>query len=159
MFKQKLTPEQALQKAKHFCGYQERSHSETTEKLYSFGLYKAAVEQIIAQLIEENYLNEARFASQYTRGKFKIKKWGKVKIAYELKQKRVSSFNIKKGMSEIDEAEYAAVLQQLAIDKWESLKAEQYMNRQQKTTNYLLQKGFESHLISKAIAAIRAELR
>ena len=86
-----------------------------------------------------------------------MKKWGRIKIQYELKQKRISSFNIKKGMKEIDEAEYDAVLLQLVTDKWNSLKAEQYINRQVKTTNYLLQKGFESNLISKAIAIVRAE--
>ena len=157
MFKQKLTPEQAFQKAKHFCGYQERSHYETAEKLYGFGLYKNEVEQLLSRLIEENYLNEERYATQFVRGKFRMKKWGRIKIQYELKQKRISSFNIKKGMKEIDEAEYDAVLLQLVTDKWNSLKAEQYINRQVKTTNYLLQKGFESNLISKAIAIVRAE--
>ena len=159
MFKQKLTPEQAFQKAKHFCGYQERSHHETAEKLYGFGLYKTEVEQLLSKLIEENYLNEERYATQFVRGKFRMKKWGRIKIQYELKQKRISSFNIKKGMKEIDEAEYDAVLLQLVTDKWNSLKAEQYINRQVKTTNYLLQKGFESNLISKAIAIVRAENR
>lgn len=155
LFKQKLTPGQALQKAKHFCAYQERSHYETAEKLYGFGLYKTEVEQLLSQLIEENYLNEERYAAQFVRGKFRQKKWGKIKIQYELKQKRVSSFNIKIGMKEIGEDEYLEALRQLVSEKWESLRSEQYINRITKTTNYLLQKGFESNLISKAIAELR----
>ncbi len=63
--KEKTNPQQALQKLKHYCGYQERSHAEVKEKLYSFGLYKNDVETIISQLIEEDYLNEERFAKLF----------------------------------------------------------------------------------------------
>ena len=155
LFKQKLTPQQALQKAKHFCSYQERSHYEAAEKMYSFGLRKTEVEPLISQLIEEGYLNEERFATLFTGGKFRIKKWGRIKIQHELKQKRVSSFSIKKAMKEIDEQEYMTVLQKLVVQKWKSLKGEQYLNRMAKTTQFLLQRGFESDLISKAIAVVR----
>ena len=155
MFKQKLTPQQAYQKAKHFCLYQERSHYETAEKLYSFGLRKTEVEPLISQLIEEGYLNEERFATLFAGGKFRIKKWGRIKIQHELKQKRVSSFSIKKAMKEIDEDEYLAVLQKLVDQKWKALKGEQYLNRMAKTTQFLLQRGFESELLSKAISVIR----
>ena len=155
MFKQKLTPQQALQKAKHFCSYQERSHFEAAEKLYGFGLRKTEVEPLISQLIEEGYLNEERFAAHFAGGKFRIKKWGRIKIQYELKQKRVSSFSIKKAMKEIDEDENLKVLYHLVEQKWKTLKAEQYLNRMAKTTQFLSQRGFESDLIGKAIAAIR----
>ncbi len=155
LFKQKLTPQQAFQKAKHFCSYQERSHYEAAEKLYSFGLRKIEVETLLSQLIEEGYLNEERFAAAFTGGKFRIKKWGRVKIQYELKQKRVSSFSIKKAMKEIDEDEYLVVLKKLVDQKWKALKGEQYLNRMAKTTHFLLQRGFESELISKAISVIR----
>jgi regulatory protein len=155
MFKQKLTPEQALQKAKHYCAYQERSHFEVKEKLYGFGLFKTEVEQLLSNLIEEDYLNEERFAKQFAGGRFRLKYWGRIKIEYELKQKKVSAYNIKKAMNEIDEEEYHEVLNKLAAKKWNSLKAEQYLNRMAKTTSYLLQKGFEQILISNAIKQLR----
>ncbi|MBA4196848.1 MAG: RecX family transcriptional regulator [Chitinophaga sp.] len=155
MFKQKLTPEQALQKARHYCAYQERSHFEVKEKLYGFGLYKTEVEQLLSNLIEEDYLNEERFAKQFAGGRFRLKHWGRVKIEYELKQKKVSVYNIKKAIKEIEEDEYLAVLKSLAEKKWNSLKAEQYLNRIAKTTHYLLQKGFEQGLISNAIKELR----
>lgn len=155
MFKQKLTPLQALQKAKYFCSFQERCHYETTQKLYGFGLHKSDVEKLLSQLIEQGYLNEERFATHFTGGKFRIKKWGRIKILYELKQKKVSDFCIKKAMTEIDEAEYFLILQKLVQQKWNSLKTEQYINRMAKTTRYLLHKGFEANLISTAIALIR----
>lgn len=154
-FQQKLTPQQAFQKVKHYCAYQERSHAEVTEKLYGFGLRKIDVETLLSQLIEEDYLNEERFAVQFAGGKFRIKQWGKVKIEHELKQKRVSPRNIKKALSQIDEDAYAKTLKNLVTRKWNSLKAEQYLNRMAKTTNYMLQKGFERNEISAVIHLIR----
>ena len=153
--KKSFTPDQAFQKIKQFCAYQERSHREVTEKLYSFGLYKKEVEQLIGQLLEENYLNEERFAIAFAGGKFRIKQWGRVKIKYELKQKGVSALCISIALKEIEEETYLATLKSVATKKWESLQGEQYLNRQAKTTTYLIQKGFEPQLITTAINEIR----
>src|SRR5882724_4652199 len=122
--RQHLTKEQALQKAKHYCAYQERCHSEVKGKLYSLGLWKKDVEELLSQLIEENYLNEERFAIQFAGGKFRMKQWGKVKIQYMLKQKRISAYCIKKAMKEIDDETYEKVLKKLALQKLSSLKTE-----------------------------------
>jgi len=151
----KLTSEQAYQKLKHFCGYQERCHQEVLEKIYNFGIYKSDADVLITQLIEENYLNEERFAIAFVGGKFRIKQWGKIKIEYELKQKRVSSYCIKKALKTIDEEDYLQTIQTLVLKKWDSLKGEQYLNRQAKTIAYLTQKGFEHALINNAIQLIR----
>lgn len=153
--KKYLTPEQALQKLKHFCGYQERSHYETQQKLYSLGLYKKDVEILLSQLIEENYLNEERYAIAFASGRFRIKQWGRIKIKYEMQQHKVSSYNITKALKSIDETDYLATLQALAVKKWASLKSEQYLNRQAKTTSFLMQRGFEPNLIAAAIAKVR----
>jgi len=154
---QRLTKEQAWQKAKHYCGYQERSHYEAKQKLYGFGLYKNEVEELLSKLIEEDYLNEERFAEQFAGGKFRMKHWGKVKITYELKQKGVSAYNIRRALQSITDADYVASLQKLAEAKWEQLKGEQYIARQAKVTSYLMQKGYEPALIQKAIQQIRSK--
>jgi regulatory protein len=155
-FKQTTSIPAALQKIKHFCGYQERCHSEVKEKLYSFGLWKKDVEAIISQLIEENYLNEERFAQLFAGGKFRMKQWGRVKIKYELKQKYISEYCIKKGLQEIDEDDYKKTLQKLAAAKWKSLKAEKNIFiKKNKTMNYLLQKGYEASLANEAITSLQ----
>jgi len=156
-FSKTFTPAQAFTKAKHYCAYQERSHAEVKEKLYAFGLRKVDVETILSQLIEENYLNEERYAKQFAGGKFRMKKWGRVKIIYELKQKRVSAYNIKEALAEIDEEEYRNTLMKLAAAKWNSLKNDQHIIRQSKTQQYLLQKGYESNLIKAVISGIRKQ--
>ena len=153
---QQLTKEQAWQKIKHYCAYQERSHYEAKQKLYGFGLYQSEVEQLLTKLIEEDYLNEERFAMQFAGGKFRMKHWGKVKINYELKQKGVSTYNIRRALQSIADTDYIATLQKLAEIKWEQLKGEQYIARQAKATSFLLQKGFELPLIQKAIQQIKA---
>lgn len=147
MYKKHLTKEQALQKLKHYCAYQERCHSEVKEKLYNLGVWKKEHDEIISTLIEENYLNEERFAIAYAGGKWRVKQWGRVKIKYELKQKQVSEYCIKKALQQISQEEYLAVLKKLADEKYASLKAEQYLVRKKKTMDYLLNKGFEMDLV------------
>ena len=155
-FKKYLGKEQALQKAKHYCGYQERSHSEVKDKLYSFGLYKQQVEECLSQLIEENYLNEERFAQQFAGGKFRMKQWGRVKIKYELKQKQVSDYCIKKGLKEISEEDYMATLEKLATEKWASVNKETNLfAKLRKTQDYLLQKGYEHELIKQVLQLVQ----
>ncbi|HEX6914395.1 MAG TPA: regulatory protein RecX [Chitinophagaceae bacterium] len=152
-----FTPEQAFAKAKHYCAYQERSHSEVKEKLYSFGLRKTDVETLLSRLIEENYLNEERFARQFAGGRFRIKKWGRVKILYHLKQKRVSAYNIRLAMEEIDEAKYQELVAKLGAAKWRALKNQPLISRQAKTFQYLTGRGFEPALVKNVIATLRKE--
>jgi regulatory protein len=152
-----LTKEQAIQKLKHYCGYQERSHSEVREKLYALGVWKRDQDEIISNLIEENYLNEERFAIAYAGGKFRMKQWGKVKIRYELKQKQVSEYSIKKALKQIPEDDYLEALEKLANKRYSSLKAEQYLVRMKKTIDYLVQKGFEPELARAATEKIRGK--
>ncbi|MBI5858265.1 MAG: RecX family transcriptional regulator [Sphingobacteriales bacterium] len=151
MYKKHLSKEQALQKLKHYCAYQERCHSEVKEKLYCLGVWKKDHDEIIATLIEQNYLNEERFAIAYAGGKFRIKHWGRVKIKYELKQKQVSDYSIKKALQQIDEEEYMQLLNKLAKEKYAALKSEQYLIRKKKTMDYLMGRGFEPELIMKSI--------
>ena len=151
MYKKYLTKEQALQKLKHYCAYQERCHSEVKEKLFSLGIWKKDQDEIIATLIEEGYLNEERFAIAFAGGRFRIKQWGRVKIKYELKQKQVSEYSIKKALKQITEEDYTATLNKLAKEKYASLKNEQYLVRKKKTMDYLMAKGFETDLIKTIV--------
>lgn len=156
LFKNRLTKEQAIEKIKHYCSYQERCHNEVKSKLYSFGLRKSDTEEIIAKMIENNYLNEERFAQQFAGGKFRMKRWGRKKIQFELQQKGVSSFVIKIALKEIEEKEYLETLKKLAGTKWTLLKGVNDLVRQSKTNAYLLQKGYEQNLISLVLKEIRS---
>jgi regulatory protein len=148
--------EQALVKARHYCGYQERCHQEVKEKLYGFGLYKNQVEQLLAQLIEEDYLNEERFAVQFAGGKFRMKNWGRNRIQNELKMRKVSDYCIKKAMKELPDEDYQGALEKIAVKKWESLAMYSRPEQQKKTQDYLLYKGYEWPLIQQIVKKLAA---
>ena len=152
----KFTPQQAVPKIKQYCAYQERCHAEVKQKLYSFGLYKRDVEEIISQLIEENYLNEERFAILYAGGKFRMLKWGRVKIKQALKQKQVSDYCIKKALKEINETDYLKTLHKLAEQKLKTLKSEKNIFiKKRKLQDYLLQKGYEGELVRELVKRLK----
>lgn len=152
--KKYLTSEQALQKLRQYCAYQDRSHAEAKQKLWDLGVSSKEHDEIIATLIEEDYLNEERFAKAFAGGKFRMKEWGRKKIYYALKEKKVSEYNIKIAMREIGEEDYEKTLLQLAEKKYELLKGEQYLVRKKKTMDYLMQKGFEPPMISHILERI-----
>lgn len=147
--------EQALQKAKQYCAYQERCHSEVKEKLYSLGMHKTEVDEILSELISENYLNEERFAIQFAGGKFRIKQWGRIKIKHALKYKQVSDYCVKKALASISETDYQDTLQKLFNQKLKTLKAEKNIFiKKRKLQDHLIQKGFETALVQQLMAAI-----
>ena len=149
-----FSKEEALKKAKEYCAYQERCHSEVKEKLYSFGLHKNDVDELLSKLIEENYLNEERFAIQYAGGKFRIKQWGRIKIKYALKQKQVSEYCIKKALASIDESNYKKTIKKLADQKLKTLKGEKNIFiKKKKLQDHLIQKGFEINLVIELVDA------
>ena len=144
----RLTARQAMQSVQQYCSSQERCHSEVKDRLYSQGLSEDDVQEIISRLISENFLNEERFARAFARGKFRIKGWGKVKIRYELKTRRVNDHCIRKGLSEIDEDEYGKSLRKYFEQKWSSLASEKNIfTKKKKLLDYLSQKGYERDLI------------
>jgi regulatory protein len=145
--KKSFSQTELLQKAAHYCAYQERCHSEVREKLAEWGCRGLDAESIMAQLIEQNYLNEERFAIAFASGKFRTLQWGKKKIMLELKQRDLSDYCIQKALRAIDEDDYLEALKQLAIKKYASISDKQPFIRKQKTVQYLLSKGFEKNMI------------
>ena len=156
-----FTPQMALPKIMQYCSYQERSHAEVKSKLYGFGLHKSDVEIIISKLIEENYLNEERFATAFARGKFRIKQWGRIKISYELKQKQVSAYNLRRALEEIDEEEYQKTVYKLAVKKWKLVarSTESMLMLRSKVSNWLISRGFEPMLVRKIVLSYEQELK
>ncbi len=152
---QNFTPQQSVPKIKQYCAYQERCHAEVRDKLYSFGLNKIEVEEIISELITENYLNEERFAIHYAGGKFRMKQWGKNKIKQSLKFKQVSDYCIEKALKEIDNKEYEKTFLKLTELKLKALKSEKNIFiKKRKLQDFLLMKGYESEMIREVVNKI-----
>ena len=141
-------------KLKQYCSYQDRCHSEVENKLLKFNLISQAKDQILFNLINEDYLNETRFCKSFVRGKFKIKNWGKRRIIQELKSRKISEFNIKKGLSEINESDYQEKFENLFNKKLSSLENLNSIDKKKKIFSYLQYRGWETNLIYEKINQI-----
>lgn len=142
-----FTPSEARAKAEGFCAYQERSHQEVRDKLYSYGLWRDDVEEILSHLITDGFLNEERFAKAFAGGKFRIKHWGKTKIENVLKFKGLSKRCIQSGLKEIDERDYRKTLVQLIKKKNQTLDEPNVFKRRHKLAKFVIGKGYESELV------------
>jgi regulatory protein len=140
------TPKQALERAKWLCAKQERCQSEIYKKLKEWGIEEENSEEIITQLIIENFIDEKRFAQLYSRSKFNQLKWGKIKISYELKQKGISEKCIQYGLQEIDNKVYIKTLQKEIEKKTKELKENNTFILKNKLIKYFYSKGYEPEL-------------
>jgi regulatory protein len=142
LLKKKLTEGEAYKKILKYCAYQERCHKEVESKLYEFGLYKSEVGNIMVKLIEQNFLNEERFARSFVRGKFRHLQWGKNKITYQLKLKGINERLIAIAMKEISYEDYTTTIINI-IDKVVGVnKGKLSTERFTKAYNLLIYKGF-----------------
>lgn len=153
-----MQPKYSFQEAKlkieAFCAYQERCDQEIRKKLHSWNMYSEDVDILISHLIQTNFLNEERFAAAFVSGKFRIKRWGKIKIKQQLKQKNISDYSINKGLKEIIDNEYQMAIRDLAASKNRLTKANSKWDRIAKLSRYLQSKGYESELIREVVAEI-----
>lgn len=141
-----------LQKAAGFCAYQERTQAEVRERLYEWGIRGDDTEEMISWLIENNYINEERFAVAFAGGRFRLKQWGKVRIKQELQLRGLSSYCIQKAMEEIQDADYEATLQKLVNKKIDEFDIDNPFIKKQKIARYLIGKGYEAELVWKQLS-------
>jgi regulatory protein len=139
----------ALKKLQKYCAYQDRCHQEVRQKLLNLGIYGDDLEEIVYDLIQENFLNEERFARSYARGKFRHKQWGRQKIRQELKKRDISAYCIKQAMQEIDDEYYPVALTEV-LEKYLSRQSEPNLfKRRQKMIAYGIRRGFEYELVQQ----------
>lgn len=141
------TLSEAREKIAAYCAYQERSQRQVEEKLYTYSLDEHERGQLIIELIQQNFLNEERFARAFARGKFRIKKWGKNKIRQHLKYHRISEYVLKKAYLEIDGDEYWETLKSIAEKKWAASKLTKAYQKKGKVAQYLISRGYENDLV------------
>ena len=139
--------DRALKKLQKYCAYQDRCHQEVRSKLLSLKIYGDDLEDVIVSLIEDDFLNEERFACSYARGKFRMKKWGRVRIQQELKRRKISAYCLKKAMAEIEEEDYLKTLDSVLKKKNKVLKEPNLFKRKAKLSTFAIGKGYESSLV------------
>ena len=149
--KKYLSKSEALSKLQRYCAYQDRCHKEVRTKLLDLNIYGDDLEEIMAELIQEKFLDEERFARSYARGKFRIKKWGRTRIKRELKIRDISAYCTKKAMSEIKEKEYRKTLADILKKKNKLLKEPSEFTRKNKLAKYAVGRGFEYELVWEVV--------
>lgn len=142
-----LTIEESLQKARNYCVYQERSQQEVRDKLYDIGLHKKEVEQVIAQLITENFINEERFATAFAGGKFRIKQWGRLKIKMALEQKKISPYCIRQALNQISDQDYLKMIRKLISYQENKIADKNIKKKKYRIASHLTGRGFEPDLV------------
>lgn len=147
----------ALRKAASFCAYQERTQQEVRDRLNEWDVYGDEAEEVIAELISQNYLNEERFAKSFAGGKFRVKGWGKRKIQQHLKQRGITGYNLDQAMKEIAPADYRQTLTDLLDKKRRSLRDDNPLVIKQKLFRYAISKGYETDLIVKVLGGEDAD--
>ncbi|HCK21275.1 MAG TPA: RecX family transcriptional regulator [Bacteroidetes bacterium] len=142
----------AMEKLRRYCAYQERCHEEVRTKLLELKVYGEELEEIIAQLVAENFLNEERFACAYARGKFRMRQWGRVRIRKELQFRKISDYCIRKAMEEIEEEEYLQTIDTLIARQRKKQPQGTPAQRYYRTMQYMLRKGYEADLVRERLS-------
>ena len=146
--------EEAKRRLENYCAYQERCHSELERKLYEMYLSQEEKEEIILHLLQHDFLNEERFSKSFARGKFNIKKWGKVRIIRELKFRKITNYNITQALKEINESEYLTTFDQLAKKKYTQITETNIQKKRKKLADYLLYRGWETDLVYRKVSEL-----
>lgn len=152
-------PAAVLEKIRYFCSYRERSEIETELKLRSMQIPALKIRDILKGLREDGFISDERFAMAFARGKWRVKRWGRLRITYELRQRKIPEKLIAKAMEEIDEEEYIEVLAEVIRRKAASLhpqakeenKSGKKLNLKDKLFNFALGKGYEYDLVREIL--------
>ncbi len=138
-------------KLEYYCAYQERCKQDVKNKLISMNISSRHIESIIQHLLDNDFLNEERFAKAFCRGKFRIKKWGRQRIKRELKGKYITSQNINSALQEINEIEYHEIFNDLAKKRFLEIKETNIFKKRKKLADHLLYRGWESDAVYKKV--------
>jgi len=139
------------ERIRHYCAVMDRCQFQVINKLKSYGVSNALIDEILIELIQNKYVDEERFARSFSSGKFKIKRWGRKKIAFELSKLKVPKSCIELAMTEIDDADYMDTITHLTHKKYNLLNDKNTFIRKKKVVDYMLRKGFESDIVWSSV--------
>jgi regulatory protein len=148
---------EAIQKLEKYCAYQERCQLEVMNKLKTMGLNASDASEICLHLVQNNFLNEERFAMAFAGGKFRQKQWGLKKIEMGLKAKKISPYCIVKALQSIDPMLYKNTLYKSAEKYWNKVKFKTEYERQAKTIQYLRSRGFDFEQSHEIVLELRSK--
>ena len=144
-----------IEQLKNYCAIQERCSSDIVTKMKTWRITNENQNKILDILIQEDFINDKRYSKSFCRGKFRIKKWGKVKITNELKRKNINPSTITSSLNEIKDIDYNTALDTQFNKKKQSIKSSNYYDKKKKIANYLIGKGYESNLVWEKLRELK----
>jgi len=144
--KKQITSEKALIKAQNICAKQEKCKADIRKKLYEWKTPAEEIENILDKLVDNKFIDENRYTGYFVRDKYKLNKWGRIKIVYSLKQKQIEQSIIDEAISTIDEDEYKKILHEELKKKIRSLKNEEKQKLKEKLLRFSAGRGYEMEL-------------
>lgn len=152
--KKDITPSQAMNRAAALCARSERAPAEIREKLRQWGLSTSDTSQILRQLTEQGFLNEDRYARAFAKDRFTFNGWGKIKIAYQLRQKGIPDDIIDEAMMVIDDEQYRERLIGLLRDKWQAVKGREPRAAWAAMMRFAASRGFETAIAGECVKQV-----
>lgn len=147
----------ALKKIAAYCAYQERAISEVVTKLDEIDLEEDEKEKILQDLIEQDFINEKRFVRSFVKGRFNLKRWGRVRIRQELKMRGISDQLVQEGLDLLQPEEYHDTLLHLADRKWKLTNEVDLYKKKSKVGRFLIFRGFESDLVWEIVEQMESK--
>ena len=142
-----------LEKMRSYCMYQERCILEVKKKLTRLHVAPKSKSKIIDHLIEDDYLNEVRFSKSFIQGKLRIKKWGRIKLNYELRIRGIKKFIIDQEINKISNEDYCQYFNEFSNNKIKTLKGSKEQKKRS-FVNYFTYRGWENNLIYEKLNEI-----
>lgn len=142
-----------IEKIQSYCLYQDRCVMEVKNKLYSFKVSSQLVENIVEYLIDNDFLNEERYTKMFIQGKLRIKKWGRIKLKYELRSKGIDIKTINEHINQINEEDYMNYFNEFSTSKIKFLKGTKDQKKRS-FINYFTYRGWENNLIYQKLRDI-----
>ena len=150
-----LTEIDLINKLAKYCAYQERCIYDLNKQYDKYYLEESLRNKITKRLLSEGFLNEERYVRSYINGKIRGNNWGKIKVAYSLKKKKIEENLIQRILDEFDETEYMVLISDMIKKKALSIKDEDPYIKKNKIAKFLIQKGFEGDLVWGMINSLK----
>ena len=144
-----------IEQLKNYCAIQERCSTDILTKMKSWRITNKNQNKILNILIQEDFINDKRYSKSFCRGKFRIKKWGKLKIMNELKRKNINPTTIMSSLNEINDIDYIKELDTQFNKKKQSINSLKFYDKKKKIANYLIGKGYESNLVWEKLRELK----
>jgi len=149
-----ISVKEALSKAQYLCAQKEKCISDIRTKLYDWKLPEVDHETVINKLLDDKFINEERYALHYTKDKIVHNKWGRIKITYALKQKKIKDEYINNAFDNFSEDEYENILKNELLKKLKTIKDKDEYAIKSKLLRFAASRGFENGKVFDIVSEI-----